>query len=115
METAVEVELVTKPDLDAMGEGLIKEFTYLPSQAEVALTFAHGIRKLLSEERHWTRNTLARTASTYYNKNGGTTDPLSPEAVSWCLLGAGRRVRYELAHISGYDYEMAKRGSRSFC
>jgi hypothetical protein len=41
-------------------------------------------------DRGWTQGALAR------RKNGARADPNSPDAVSWCALGAIQRAQYDL-------------------
>lgn len=44
------------------------------------------LRKLLAVKKRWTRDTFAR------NKNNVSCEPVSKNAVSWCLYGGCERV-----------------------
>lgn len=62
------------------------------------------IKELLSDETKWTQGSYARDG------NGEATNPVGPNAVCWCLLGASMKCYGEKSHEIG---EIMRRELRS--
>lgn len=63
------------------------------------LALLNGVKRLLSDPKHWTKETYARDA------NGLKVDELGDNACSWCIAGAARKVAREEVAIPTYNAE----------